>query len=45
MAANIEERNGQFSFVENGKKERAWHRLGRVYDQPLTVIEDRKSVV
>ena len=39
MAANIEERNGQFSFVENGKKERAWHRLGRVYDQPLTVKE------
>ena len=39
MAANIEERNGQFSFVENGKKERAWHRLGRVYDRPLTVKE------
>ena len=39
MAANIEQRNGQFSFIENGSKERAWHRLGQVYDRPLTVVE------
>ena len=39
MAANIEERNGVYSFVENGKKERAWHGLGKVYDRPLTTIE------
>jgi phage/plasmid-like protein (TIGR03299 family) len=43
MAANIEIRTigGRevASFVENGKKERAWHRLGQVYDRPLTVVE------
>ena len=39
MAANIEERNGRYSFVENGSEERAWHRLGMVYDRPLTVVE------
>ena len=27
------------SYVENGRKERAWHRLGQVFDAPLTVTE------
>ena len=39
MAHNIEIRNGVASFVENGKKERAWHRLGQVFDGPMTVTE------
>ena len=43
MAANIEIRkiNGVeiASYVENGRKERAWHRLGKVFDSPLTVKE------
>lgn len=39
MASNIEIRNGEASFVENGRKERAWHRLGTVFDRPLTVKE------
>lgn len=44
MAANIEERNGKFSFVENGRKERAWHGLGTPFDRPLTVIEAIKAI-
>ena len=43
MAANIEIRkiNGAevASYVENGKKERAWHRLGQVYDGQISVKE------
>ena len=39
MAHNIEIKEGQASFVENGCKSRAWHRLGTVYDRPLTVKE------
>lgn len=39
MAHMIEEYNGKYSFVENGKKERAWHGLGQVFDRPLTVVE------
>ena len=39
MAHNLEIINGQASFVENGRKERAWHRLGHVFDGPLTVKE------
>lgn len=40
MSANINfTREGIASYVENGKKERAWHRLGQVYDRPLTVVE------
>lgn len=39
MAHNIEFRNGQAGFVENGRKARAWHRLGTVFDRPLTVKE------
>ena len=39
MAHNIEIRDSKASFVENGLKHRAWHRLGTVYDRPLTVQE------
>lgn len=39
MGHNIEIRNGNASFIENGRKHRAWHRLGTVYDRPLTVKE------
>ena len=43
MAANIEIRTigGKeiASFIENARKERAWHRLGEVYDRPLTAVE------
>lgn len=39
MAHNIEINNGVASYVENGRKERAWHRLGQVFDGQLTVKE------
>lgn len=39
MAHNIEINNGVASFVENGKKERAWHKLGQVFDGQLSVKE------
>ena len=39
MAANIEIRNGVASYVENGRKERAWHNLGQVYDGQISVKE------
>lgn len=43
MAANIEINNingvPTASFAENGRKERAWHRLGQVFDRPMTVKE------
>lgn len=39
MSHNIDIRNGRASFVENGRKRRAWHGLGMVYDRPLTVQE------
>lgn len=39
MAHNIEFKNGAYSFVENGRKERAWHKLGQVFDGPMTVKE------
>lgn len=43
MAANIEinKVNGVevASYVENGRKERAWHRLGQVFDGQLSVKE------
>lgn len=39
MAHNIEINNGVASYVENGKKERAWHGLGQVFDRPLFVKE------
>lgn len=39
MSHNIEFKNGKASFVENGRRGRAWHRLGTVFDRPLTVKE------
>ena len=39
MGHNVEIRDGKASFVENGRKHRAWHKLGSVYDRPLTVQE------
>lgn len=39
MAHNIEINNGIPSFAENGRKERAWHKLGQVFDRPMTVKE------
>ena len=39
MAHLIEINNGVASFVENGRKERAWHRLGQVYDGQISVKE------
>lgn len=43
MAHNIEIRNGMASFAENGRKERAWHKLGQVFDGPMTVEEAMKA--
>lgn len=37
MAHMIEEVNGVASFAENGRKERAWHELGVVFDGEMTV--------
>lgn len=42
MAANIEERNGVYSFVENGKSGLAWHRLGQRVDGAMHVEEALK---
>lgn len=39
MSHNIEIKNGIASFAENGRKERAWHGLGQVFDRPMTVKE------
>jgi len=39
MSHNIEINNGVASFAENGRKERAWHELGQVFDRPMTVKE------
>lgn len=39
MAHNIEINNGVASFAENGRRERAWHKLGQVFDGPMTVKE------
>lgn len=39
MAHDIEINNGVASYAENGKKERAWHYLGQVFDRPMTVKE------
>lgn len=39
MSHLIEIKNGKASFVENGRRGRAWHRLGTVFDRPLTVKE------
>lgn len=37
MAHNLEERNGQVSFVSNGQK--AWHNLGTIVDGAMTTKE------
>ena len=37
MAHLIEVNEGVASFAENGRKERAWHGLGQVFDGPMTV--------
>ena len=42
MAANIEERNGVYSFVENGKSGLAWHHLGQRVDGAMHVDEALK---
>lgn len=42
MAHNLEIREGVASFVENGKKERAWHNLGQVFDGAMTVEQALK---
>jgi phage/plasmid-like protein (TIGR03299 family) len=42
MAHNIEERNGKFSFAENGSRERAWHGLGEVVNEPMFVADALK---
>jgi len=39
MSHNLEIKNGVASFAENGRKERAWHKLGQVFDGPMTVKE------
>ena len=39
MAHNLEIRDGIASYAENGRRERAWHHLGRVFDHPMTVRE------
>lgn len=37
MAHNLEKVGNVTSYVENGRQERAWHRLGQVFDGPMTV--------
>lgn len=46
MAHGIEIVNGVASFAENGRKERAWHRLGdksQIFDRPMFVGEALKA--
>ena len=42
MSAMIEMVNGVASFAENGKRERAWHGLGQVVDEPMFVKDALK---
>lgn len=42
MAHNLEERNGKFSFAENGSRQRAWHGLGEVVNEPMFVADALK---
>lgn len=42
MSHNLEIKEGVASFVENGKKERAWHNLGQVFDGAMTVEQALK---
>lgn len=37
MAHLLEKRDGKYSFAENGKKERAWHELGQVFDGEMDI--------
>ena len=39
---NLEERNGKFSFAENGARQRAWHGLGEVVNEPMFVADALK---
>lgn len=39
MSANIEFRNGKYSFAESRAKETAWHELGQTFDRPMYVKE------
>lgn len=42
MAHGLEERNGKFSFAENGSRQRAWHGLGEVVKEPMFVADALK---
>lgn len=42
MAHGLEEREGKFSFAENGARERAWHGLGEVVQEPMFVADALK---
>lgn len=42
MAHGLEERNGKFSFAENGSRQRAWHGLGEVVKKPMFVADALK---
>ena len=42
MSANIEQRNGVYSFVENRKSGIAWHELGQVVNEPMFVDDALK---
>ena len=42
MPANIEMVNGVASFAENGRRERAWHGLGQVVNEPMFVKDALK---
>lgn len=43
MAHGLEERDGKFSFAENGSRERAWHGLGEVVKEPMFVADALKK--
>ena len=42
MSHMIEMKNGVASFAENGRRERAWHGLGQVVDEPMFVKDALK---
>lgn len=39
MAHEIEFKDNKYSYIENGKNGLAWHKLGTVYDRPLSAVE------
>ena len=43
MAHNLEMRDGKFSFAENGARQRAWHHLGEVVNEPMFVADALKK--